>query len=112
MSVTEIAGFVGVGLTGAAYAPQIVHLVRGRCSAGVSRPAYIVWLVASVLLAIKAIAIRAWVFTALGAVEVLAIALILFYAARYKDQYCAFHVRSEPAPLTSHSSINRRTTHK
>jgi uncharacterized protein with PQ loop repeat len=109
--MTEIAGFVGVGLTGAAYAPQIVHLMRGRCSAGVSRPAYIVWLVASILLAIKAIAIQAWVFIALGGIEVLAITLILFYAARYKDQYCAFHVRSDPALLTSHSSIDRRTTH-
>jgi uncharacterized protein with PQ loop repeat len=110
MSVAEIAGFVGVGLTGAAYAPQIVHLIRGRCSAGVSRPAYIVWLVASILLAIKAIAIQAWVFIALGAIEVLAIALVLFYATRYKGQYCTFHVRSDPAPLTSHSSIERQTT--
>ena len=85
MSVTEIGGFLGVGLSGVAYAPQIVHLMRCRCSAGVSRPAYIVWLVASILLAVKAIAIQAWVFIALGAIEVVAITLILFYAARFDD---------------------------
>ena len=111
MSVTEMGGFLGVGLSGVAYAPQIVHLIRCRCSAGVSRPAYIVWLVASILLAVKAIAIQAWVFIALGGIEVLAITLILFYAARYKDQYCAFHVSNHPARLTGHSSIDRRTTH-
>ena len=111
MSVTELGGFLGVGLSGVAYAPQIVHLIRCRCSGGVSRPAYIVWLVASILLAIKAIAIQAWVFVALGAIEVVATTLILFCAARYKDQYCHFHVSSHPAPLTGHSSIDRRTTH-
>ena len=111
MGVTEIAGFAGVGLSGAAYAPQIVHLIRGRCSAGVSRPAYIIWLVASLLLTIKAIAIEAWVFVALGAIEVVATTLTLFCAARYKDQYCRFHVSNHPARLTGHSSIDRRTTH-
>ena len=106
-----MGGFLGVGLSGVAYAPQIVHLIRGRCSAGVSRPAYIIWLVASVLLTIKAIAIQAWVFVALGAIEVVATTLTLFCAARYKDQYCRFHVRNHPARLTGHSSIDRRTTH-
>jgi hypothetical protein len=86
-----MAGIVGVGLSGVAYAPQIVHLIRARCSAGVSRPAYVVWLVASILLAIKAIAIQAWVFIALGAIQVVATTLILFYTARYKDEYCSSH---------------------
>jgi uncharacterized protein with PQ loop repeat len=105
-----MAGFVGVGLIAAAYAPQIVHLIRAHCPARVSRPAYTVWLVASILLAIKAIAIQAWAFVGLGAIEVVATALILFYAARYKDEYCPCHIRGQPAPLISHSSIDRRTT--
>jgi hypothetical protein len=96
-----MAGIVGVGLSGAAYVPQIAHLIRGRCSAGVSRPAYAVWLIASILLAIKAVGIQAWVFVALGADQVAATTLVLFYAARYKDQYCPSHVASHPAPMTS-----------
>jgi hypothetical protein len=103
VSVTEIAGFAGVGLGAGAYAPQIVHLTRGRCSAGISRPAYVAWLAASILLAIKAIAIQAWVFIALGATQALATTLILFYAGRYKDQYCAVHARSYPA----HRQVDR-----
>jgi uncharacterized protein with PQ loop repeat len=106
--VTEMAGFVGVALSGAAYVPQIVHLIRSRCSAGVSRPAYTVWLVASILLAIKAVGIQAWAFIALGAIQVMATTLILLYAARYKGQYCPSHITSHPAPLTSPTNNHSR----
>jgi hypothetical protein len=68
-----------------------VHLIRARCSAGVSRPAYTVWLVASILLAIRAIAVEAWVFIVLGAIQVVATTLILFYTARNKNEYCSTH---------------------
>jgi len=44
LTVTEIAGFIGVGLAGAAYVPQIWHLVRVHCSAGISRFAFCLWL--------------------------------------------------------------------
>jgi len=37
LTATEIAGFAGAGLAGAAYVPQISHLIRARCSAGISR---------------------------------------------------------------------------
>ena len=36
LTTTEIAGFAGAGLAGAAYIPQISHLIRARCSAGIS----------------------------------------------------------------------------
>jgi uncharacterized protein with PQ loop repeat len=58
MTVTEIAGFAGAGLAGAAYVPQIAHLIRTRCSAGISRLAFEVWLLASLLITARAIAIR------------------------------------------------------
>ena len=38
MTITEIAGFAGAGLAGAAYVPQISHLIRARCSAGINPP--------------------------------------------------------------------------
>jgi hypothetical protein len=40
LTATEFAGFAGAGLAGAAYVPQISHLVRARCSAGISRLAF------------------------------------------------------------------------
>ena len=45
MAITEIAGLAGAGLARAAYVPQISHLIRARCSAGISRLAR-VWFLA------------------------------------------------------------------
>jgi len=57
LTATEIAGFVGAGLAGAAYVPQISHLIRARCSAGISRLAFGVWLLSSLLITARAVAI-------------------------------------------------------
>ena len=37
LTITQIAGFAGAGLAGAAYVPQVSHLIRARCAAGISR---------------------------------------------------------------------------
>ena len=92
LTATEIAGFAGAGLAGAAYVPQISHLIRARCSAGISRLAFEVWLLASVLTMTRAIAIRASVFIALGGIQIAATALIMLYATRYKDTPCPSHL--------------------
>ena len=91
LTATEIAGFVGAGLAGAAYVPQISHLIRARCSAGISRLAFAIWLLASVLTTARAIAIDAGVFITLGGIQIVATALIMLYAARYKDTPCPSH---------------------
>ena len=97
---TEIAGFVGAGLAGAAYIPQISHLIRARCSVGISRLAFVVWLLASVLTTTRAIAIHADVFITLGGIQTVATALIMLYAARYKDTPCPSHLPGRPtAPI-------------
>jgi len=96
LTATEIAGFVGAGLAGAAYVPQISHLIRARCSAGISRLAFEVWLLASVLTTARAIAIHAGVFIALGGIQIVATALIMLYAARYKDTPCPSHLPGQP----------------
>jgi len=88
LTITEIAGFAGAGLAGAAYVPQISRLVRARCSAGVSRLAFEVWLLASLLTTARAIAIHAEVFIVLGGIQIVATALIMLYATRYKDTSC------------------------
>ena len=100
LRATELAGFVGAALAGAAYVPQIWHLMRAHCSAGLSRVAFAVWLAASLLVTTHAVALRATVFIALGAVQLTATAIILIYTTKYEHSYCATHPpRSlEPEP--------------
>jgi uncharacterized protein with PQ loop repeat len=59
LTATEFAGFAGAGLAGAAYVPQISHLVRARCSAGISRLAFHACMLAFLLTTARAIAIHA-----------------------------------------------------
>jgi len=101
LTVTEIAGFAGAGLAGAAYVPQISHLVRARCSAGISRLAFGLWLLASVLTTARAIAIHAGVFIVLGTIQIVATALIMLCAARYKDTPCPVHLPRQPTANTA-----------
>ena len=115
MTITEIGGFAGAGLAGAAYVPQISHLIRARCSAGISRLAFAVWLLSSVLITARAVAIDAGVFIVLGAIQTVATALIMLYAARYKDTPCPSHLPGQPAAKAQHdrhstSQENRNET--
>jgi hypothetical protein len=91
MTATEIAGIMGAGLSGAAYVPQIAHLIRAHCSAGLSRPAYHLWLLASVLLAVRAVATRADVFIVLSGIQILATTTVLYYSTLYEDKACPLH---------------------
>jgi len=101
LTATQIGGFVGAGLAGAAYVPQIFHLIRARCSAGISRLAFGVWLLSSVLITARAVAIGAGVFIVLGAIQIVATALIVVCAARYKDTPCPVHLPPPPGAMTA-----------
>ena len=104
LQATEMAGFAGAALAGIAYIPQISHLARQHCAAGISRFAFNVWLVASLLVMTRAIAIHATVFIALGVVQVFATATICIYAKMYNGSYCQSHL---PAYESSAPSIPR-----
>ncbi|MCH7845668.1 MAG: PQ-loop repeat-containing protein [Acidobacteria bacterium] len=69
-------GFAGMGLVAVAYVPQIVHLARARCTAGVSSWAYLVWSVSASLLLVYAITVRDPVFIALQGYQLLALTSI------------------------------------
>ena len=101
LTATQIGGFAGAGLAGAAYVPQITHLVRARCAAGISRLAFGVWLLASVLVTARAIAIGDGVFIALGGIQIAATAVIVVCAARYRDRPCPVHLPGQPAARTA-----------
>ncbi len=92
MSVSiEWLGFAGITLCVLAYLPQIIHLIKEHCSAGLSPRAYCMWLVSSVLLFTYSVAKNDPVFITLQAYQAGAGALILFFCLRYKGQLCEEH---------------------
>lgn len=97
LGATEVAAFLGVRLAAAAYLPQILHLAREHCSAGISRAAFCIWLIAALLITSHAVVTGAGVFIALGAVQIVATAVVLVYATRFASSYFAGH---EPGPST------------
>jgi uncharacterized protein with PQ loop repeat len=103
LTAAEVAGFIGAGLAGAAYIPQISHLIRAHCSAGISRLAFGVWLVASLLVTAQAFAIQAGVFIVLGGIQIVSTVLILFYATRYENQFCPIHLAPNARSENSHT---------
>jgi hypothetical protein len=102
---TELAGFIGAGLAGAAYVPQIWHLIRAHCSAGLSRLAFGTWFAASLLITIHAVASGAVVFVVLGAIQLVATTLVLVYSTKYQHSYCWSHSPGgvEPPPGSAHT---------
>jgi hypothetical protein len=106
LTATQIGGFAGAGLAGAAYVPQISHLIRARCSAGISRLAFGVWLLSSVLITARAVVIGAGVFIALGAIQTVATAIILLYVTRYQDTPCPVHRPRQPMAKETGASDN------
>ena len=86
-------GLIGTTLVIIAYLPQILHLVKGQCSAGISLKAYVIWLASSLLLFAHAFSIKDPVFIALQSYQFGATSTIVFFAYRYKDSLCALHRR-------------------
>ncbi len=84
-------GLAGMGLVVLAYLPQIAHLVRARCTAGVSTWAYLVWTASAALLLTYAIAAKDPVFITLQAYQLVAVSTIYLLSRRHKGQPCAVH---------------------
>jgi uncharacterized protein with PQ loop repeat len=84
-------GYAGITLCALAYLPQIVHLIRWRCSAGLSMRAYLMWAVAAVLLLLYAITIRDTVFIVLQSYHLAAGTVICVFCKRYEGLLCEDH---------------------
>ncbi len=84
-------GLVGTILCALAYLPQIIHLIRERCAAGLSVWAYVMWVVASGCLLTYAVAIRDPVFVALQGYHLIAATLICFFSKKYERSLCDEH---------------------
>lgn len=92
MNFSQILGFIGTALVVIAYLPQIIHLIKEHCSAGISLPAYAIWFVASCLLLTHALMIRDIVFVALQILNLVLMGMIFVYASRYRTGVCQSHL--------------------
>ena len=91
MSVTTWVGFVGAALVIIAYLPQVVHLIKERCSWGISLGAYTLWFVAGILICTHAVSLNDPVFIVLQGYNVVATATIAIFAKKYKRNICIDH---------------------
>lgn len=89
----EIIGFTGLAISGAAYVPQVVHLGKEHCSAGISSRSWVMWLTASVLVGTLAVHRHDVVFILLQASAATFAIAILVLAHRYRGMVCGRHKR-------------------
>ena len=94
----EILGVAGIAISMVAYLPQVVHLAREHCSAGVSRKTWAMWLVSSVLIGALALHRHDPVFILLQVSSLVSAAAILILARKYRGLVCEAHLNAIPEP--------------
>jgi lipid-A-disaccharide synthase-like uncharacterized protein len=99
----EILGVIGIAISVAAYVPQVIHLAREHCSAGISSRAWAMWLAGGLLVGLLAVHRGDPVFILLQLSSLASAAVILFLARRYKGMACETHaylISARPPALT------------
>ena len=76
----------------AGYVPQIYHLIKERCTAGLSLPAFAVWCSASLLFLLHATMIRDVGFVGVQIVNLAAGCIIVAFCKKYDGHVCPFHL--------------------
>jgi lipid-A-disaccharide synthase-like uncharacterized protein len=87
----EVFGIVGIAISIAAYVPQVIHLGKEHCSAGVSTRAWTMWLAGGLLVCALAVHRRDPVFILLQISSLTSAAAILVLARRYRGMLCETH---------------------
>ena|SRR5712692_1713158 len=88
---SQIVGFAGALIVAVAYLPQVIHLAKEHCSAGVSLNAWLLWLLGSVLILSHAVIVMDIVFVMLQIINIVAILVIILLCKRYTSMVCAAH---------------------
>jgi len=94
--VFEILGAMGIAISALAYGPQVIHLAREHCSAGVSSRAWAMWLTSSLLVGALAVHHRDMVFVMLQVSTLASASVIVFLAHRYRGMACEVHAMQPP----------------
>jgi lipid-A-disaccharide synthase-like uncharacterized protein len=90
-TVFELLGVAGISLGVLAYVPQVLHLWREHCSAGISARAWTMWLTSSLLIGALALHRHDPVFIALQVSSLTAAAVIVLLTRRYRGMTCEVH---------------------
>jgi len=94
MNLSQVSGVLGTGLVIAGYVPQIYHLIKERCIAGLSLPAFVVWCSASLLFLLHATTTRDVVFVGVQMVNLAAGGIMVAFCKKYDGHVCPFHTAS------------------
>ena len=94
MEFFQIVGFTGTGIVAVAYIPQIRHLIKEHCSAGISVRAYNLWFLASVLFLVHAFVIKDTVFVFVQVLNLAAICAVVICCKRYENEMCLTHLKN------------------
>lgn len=92
----ELIGIAGIAISMLAYLPQVVHLAREHCSAGVSRRAWAMWVISSLLIGALALHREDPVFILLQISSLTSAGIILFLAQRFRGMTCETHALRRP----------------
>lgn len=92
----EALGAAGIAISMLAYLPQVVHLAKEHCSAGVSSRAWAMWLVSSLLIGALAVHRHDAVFILLQISSLTSASAILFLGHKYRGLVCEAHLHSIP----------------
>ena len=87
----QLLGLAGIGVSCSANVPQILHLIKEHCSAGVSPRAWTLWFLGSLLIGAYAVSKADKLFIAVQIVNAGAAGTILVLARRYSGMRCAAH---------------------
>lgn len=98
--IFETLGIIGIGLSVVAYLPQVVHLTKEHCSAGISVRAWSLWLASSVLVGALAVYREDFVFIGLAASSLASSTAVLVLARKHRYMACETHRHpiAEPVP--------------
>ncbi len=88
MDFAQAAGWIGTALILTAYAPQVWHLAKEKCTGGLSMVSWHLWLLGSLLLFVHAYARADAVIMAVQGVNLLAVGLTLYLAKKYEGKAC------------------------
>jgi lipid-A-disaccharide synthase-like uncharacterized protein len=87
----ELVGLAGIVISALAYLPQVAHLARQHCSAGVSGRAWAMWLASSLMVGALALHRHDPVFILLQASTLLSATVIVVLVHRYRGLVCLTH---------------------
>jgi uncharacterized protein with PQ loop repeat len=90
----ELVGLFGIVISVLAYLPQVIHLARQHCSAGVSGRAWSMWLASSVMVGVLAVHRHDPVFILLQVSTLLSATVIVVLVHRYRGMICETHARA------------------